>query len=198
MGNGETRNLACPYSTYPGKGRRDGVWTGNRGVTKASPASGSTKAQEGTARLGVKEGVKPEVCGLGLSQRGLTLDRGLTLSLRGVTFDSGLGLLQRGPFSSKYARAWSAADAVASWVGEKKNYHYSTNTCDAGKVCGHYTQVVWRKSVRIGGARVVCAANRGVSITSNYDPPGNFNGQWPFLTLDVRCGEVVAITLKCM
>uniref|UniRef100_J3NCV7 Uncharacterized protein n=1 Tax=Oryza brachyantha TaxID=4533 RepID=J3NCV7_ORYBR len=56
MGNGETRNLACPYSTYPGKGRRDGVWTGNRGVTKASPASGSTKAQEGTARLGVKEG----------------------------------------------------------------------------------------------------------------------------------------------
>uniref|UniRef100_J3KVG3 Uncharacterized protein n=1 Tax=Oryza brachyantha TaxID=4533 RepID=J3KVG3_ORYBR len=39
-----------------GKGRRDGVWTGNRGVTKASPASGSTKAQEGTARLGVKEG----------------------------------------------------------------------------------------------------------------------------------------------
>uniref|UniRef100_J3MJV9 Uncharacterized protein n=1 Tax=Oryza brachyantha TaxID=4533 RepID=J3MJV9_ORYBR len=64
MGNGETRNLACPYSTYPGKGRRDGVWTGNRGVTKASPASGSTKAQEGTARLGVKEGVKPEVCEL--------------------------------------------------------------------------------------------------------------------------------------
>uniref|UniRef100_J3LCA9 Uncharacterized protein n=1 Tax=Oryza brachyantha TaxID=4533 RepID=J3LCA9_ORYBR len=45
-----------------GKGRRDGVWTGNRGVTKASPASGSTEAQEGTARLGVKEGVKPEVC----------------------------------------------------------------------------------------------------------------------------------------
>uniref|UniRef100_J3M5J2 Uncharacterized protein n=1 Tax=Oryza brachyantha TaxID=4533 RepID=J3M5J2_ORYBR len=58
MGNGETRNLACPYSTYPGKGRRDGVWTDNRGVTKASAASGSTKAQEGTARLGVKEGVR--------------------------------------------------------------------------------------------------------------------------------------------
>uniref|UniRef100_J3KVB1 Uncharacterized protein n=1 Tax=Oryza brachyantha TaxID=4533 RepID=J3KVB1_ORYBR len=40
----------------PGKGERDGVWTGNRGVTKASAASGFTKAQEGTARLGVKEG----------------------------------------------------------------------------------------------------------------------------------------------
>uniref|UniRef100_J3N8T2 Uncharacterized protein n=1 Tax=Oryza brachyantha TaxID=4533 RepID=J3N8T2_ORYBR len=39
-----------------GKGRRDGVWTGNRGVTKAYATSGFTKAQERTARLGVKEG----------------------------------------------------------------------------------------------------------------------------------------------
>uniref|UniRef100_J3N7U1 Uncharacterized protein n=1 Tax=Oryza brachyantha TaxID=4533 RepID=J3N7U1_ORYBR len=61
MGNGETCNLACPYSTYQGKGKRDGVWTGNHGVTKASTTSGFTKAQVGTARLGVKEGVKPEV-----------------------------------------------------------------------------------------------------------------------------------------
>uniref|UniRef100_J3LVZ7 Uncharacterized protein n=1 Tax=Oryza brachyantha TaxID=4533 RepID=J3LVZ7_ORYBR len=75
MGNGETRNLACPYSTYPGKGRRDGVWTGNRGVTKASPASGSTKAQEGTARLGVKEGVKPEVCITFTNHELIRLDR---------------------------------------------------------------------------------------------------------------------------
>lgn len=87
-------------------------------------------------------------------------------------------------FWGSAGRAWSAADAVASWVGEKKNYHYDTNTCDPGKVCGHYTQVVWRKSVRIGCARVVCAANRGVFITCNYDPPGNFNGERPFLTLD--------------
>uniref|UniRef100_J3N8Q9 Uncharacterized protein n=1 Tax=Oryza brachyantha TaxID=4533 RepID=J3N8Q9_ORYBR len=43
MGNGETRNLACPYSTYQGKGERDGVWTDNRGVTKASAASRFTK-----------------------------------------------------------------------------------------------------------------------------------------------------------
>ncbi|EEE50692.1 hypothetical protein OsJ_30952 [Oryza sativa Japonica Group] len=69
-------------------------------------------------------------------------------------------------FWGSAGRAWSAADAVASWV------------------CGHYTQVVWRKSVRIGCARVVCAANRGVFITCNYDPPGNFNGERPFLTLD--------------
>uniref|UniRef100_J3LC75 Uncharacterized protein n=1 Tax=Oryza brachyantha TaxID=4533 RepID=J3LC75_ORYBR len=44
-----------------GKGGRDGVWTGHRGVTMTSAASGFTKAQEGTTRLGLKEGVKPEV-----------------------------------------------------------------------------------------------------------------------------------------
>ncbi|EMS67474.1 Pathogenesis-related protein PRB1-3 [Triticum urartu] len=69
---------------------------------------------------------------------------------------------------------------------QKRNYHLNTNTCDAGKVCGHYTQVVWRKSTRIGCARVVCAGNRGVFITCNYNPPGNFNGERPFLTLDAE------------
>ncbi|XP_044431901.1 pathogenesis-related protein PRB1-2-like [Triticum aestivum] len=85
-------------------------------------------------------------------------------------------------------QSWTAANAVTSWVDEKRNYHFNTNTCDAGKVCGHYTQVVWRKSTRIGCARVVCAGNRGVFITCNYNPPGNFNGERPFafLTLDAE------------
>ena len=30
---------------------------------------------------------------------------------------------------------------VQKWYDEVENYHYSTNTCDSGKVCGHYTQV---------------------------------------------------------
>uniref|UniRef100_A0ACD6ANP0 Uncharacterized protein n=1 Tax=Avena sativa TaxID=4498 RepID=A0ACD6ANP0_AVESA len=95
-----------------------------------------------------------------------------------------------GPFGENIfkgsGKAWTAADAVKLWVDEKKNYHLSSNTCDAGKVCGHYTQVVWRKSTRIGCARVVCAGNRGVFITCNYNPPGNFNGERPFLALDAE------------
>ncbi|GJM84469.1 hypothetical protein PR202_ga00139 [Eleusine coracana subsp. coracana] len=80
---------------------------------------------------------------------------------------------------------WTAADALRLWVDEKNNYHYDTNSCDPGKMCGHYTQVVWRNSVRIGCARVVCAANRGVFIICSYDPPGNWNGERPFWTQDV-------------
>ncbi|KAL6909887.1 hypothetical protein ACP4OV_001546 [Aristida adscensionis] len=74
----------------------------------------------------------------------------------------------------------SAADAVRKWVAEKAHYSYATNSRDPGQMCGHYTQVVWRKSARIGCARVVCGANRGVIIFCSYDPPGNFNNERPF------------------
>ncbi|KAK3126305.1 hypothetical protein QOZ80_7AG0554620 [Eleusine coracana subsp. coracana] len=75
---------------------------------------------------------------------------------------------------------WSAADAVKSWVDEKQYYDHGSNSCAAGQVCGHYTQVVWRDSTTIGCARVVCDNNGGVFITCNYNPPGNFVGQSPY------------------
>ncbi|XBI05545.1 hypothetical protein VPH35_133701 [Triticum aestivum] len=75
----------------------------------------------------------------------------------------------------------TAANAVNSWVSEKQNYHRGSNTCDTGKVCGHYTQVVWRRSTRIGCARVICDRNWGVFIICSYDPPGNVRGRGPFL-----------------
>ncbi|KAJ0048751.1 hypothetical protein Pint_17043 [Pistacia integerrima] len=80
--------------------------------------------------------------------------------------------------------AWSSADlsgtdAVKMWVNEKADYDYNSNTCAAGKVCGHYTQVVWRDSVRIGCAKVRCN-NGGTFIGCNYAPLGNYVGQKPY------------------
>ena len=75
---------------------------------------------------------------------------------------------------------WKAADAVRSWVDEKQWYNYAANSCAARKVCGHYTQVVWRATTSIGCARVVCNSNRGVFITCNYEPRGNIVGQKPY------------------
>ncbi|XP_006644187.2 pathogenesis-related protein PRB1-2-like [Oryza brachyantha] len=83
-------------------------------------------------------------------------------------------------FWGSAGKDWTAADAVNLWVGEKGDYNYASNSCAAGKVCGHYTQVVWRASTAIGCARVVCNEGRGVFITCNYKPAGNFNGQRPY------------------
>ncbi|XP_059644305.1 pathogenesis-related protein PR-1 type-like [Cornus florida] len=69
--------------------------------------------------------------------------------------------------------------AVDLWVGEEKNYDYDSNSCAGGEMCGHYTQVVWRDSVRLGCARVQCTSGSWF-VTCNYDPPGNFNGQRPY------------------
>ena len=73
----------------------------------------------------------------------------------------------------------SGSDAVKLWVNEKADYDYNTNTCAAGKQCLHYTQVVWRNSLRVGCAKVRCN-NGGTFIGCNYAPPGNYVGQKPY------------------
>ncbi|KAF7127250.1 hypothetical protein RHSIM_Rhsim11G0148300 [Rhododendron simsii] len=35
---------------------------------------------------------------------------------------------------------FTGAAAVGLWVSEKADYNHNTNTCAAGRVCGHYTQ----------------------------------------------------------
>jgi len=51
---------------------------------------------------------------------------------------------------------WTIADVVSAWAGEAQDYQYATNTCAAGKECGHYTQIVWRGTLRAGCAHRVC------------------------------------------
>ncbi|KAL6210011.1 hypothetical protein ACLB2K_020949 [Fragaria x ananassa] len=87
-----------------------------------------------------------------------------------------------GPYGESLAKSsgdLSGTSAVNLWVGEKAYYNYNSNTCASGMVCGHYTQVVWRKSVRVGCARVKCM-NGGTFIGCNYDPPGNYAGEKPY------------------
>ncbi|XP_050210682.1 basic form of pathogenesis-related protein 1-like [Mercurialis annua] len=88
-----------------------------------------------------------------------------------------------GPYGENIA--WGRPDllgtaAVKLWVDEKAFYNYNANSCAPGEQCGHYTQVVWRNSVRLGCARVKCTNGAGTFITCNYDPPGNFIGERPY------------------
>lgn len=76
------------------------------------------------------------------------------------------------------AGAFDPIDVVTSWGSEITDYDYETNTCAEGKVCGHYTQIVWENSTQVGCGTVTCD---GLDIwVCQYDPPGNFVGQKPY------------------
>ncbi|KAL4605239.1 hypothetical protein ACB092_09G014500 [Castanea dentata] len=74
---------------------------------------------------------------------------------------------------------WTPSEAVKSWVEEKKYYDPRKKACAQGHMCGHYTQVVWRDTKRVGCARTNCK-NGGLYVICVYDPPGNYVNESPF------------------
>jgi pathogenesis-related protein 1 len=66
---------------------------------------------------------------------------------------------------------------VQEWESESLAYSYRTNAC-AGDDCGHYTQIVWRSSQKVG-CGVARGPRRDVWVCS-YDPPGNYRNEWPY------------------
>jgi hypothetical protein len=74
-------------------------------------------------------------------------------------------------------------DVVADWVGERQDYDYATNSCSG--TCGHYTQVVWARSLNLGCGVAHCTKNSPFGgpwnfWVCNYDPAGNLIGQRPY------------------
>lgn len=84
----------------------------------------------------------------------------------------------------------TSADVVGSWHEEIDCYTYGAfmrgDACDTACIramnssgCGHYTQVVWRNTRRLGCGMATCS--NGAEIWGcNYDPPGNYLGQPPY------------------
>jgi pathogenesis-related protein 1 len=77
--------------------------------------------------------------------------------------------------------------AVASWLSEKASYDHAGNTCAAGQVCGHYTQIVWSATTAVGCAHASCTTGSPFNGFTNWDfivcdfsPPGNVGGQAPY------------------
>ncbi len=65
---------------------------------------------------------------------------------------------------------------VKEWASESRDYSYRNNACSSD--CGHYTQIVWRNTKRVGCA-VARGARREIWVCS-YDPPGNYRDEWPY------------------
>ncbi|KAM4676039.1 uncharacterized protein O3C94_008681 [Discoglossus pictus] len=67
---------------------------------------------------------------------------------------------------------------VNEWASEVKNYSFEDNICIPHQQCGHYTQVVWANSYKVGCARSLCKDT--LNVVCNYGPAGNVENQWPY------------------
>ena len=64
------------------------------------------------------------------------------------------------------------------WMSEASSYDYASGNIGNA---GHYTQIVWRDSVRIGCAIVDCPAlTYHNTVICDYAPGGNISGQKPY------------------
>jgi pathogenesis-related protein 1 len=74
----------------------------------------------------------------------------------------------------------SPETVVNDWGSERSNYNYKNNSCAKGKMCGHYTQLVWKATTTVGCAVARCEDSRDQVWVCQYQPPGNWVGKRPY------------------
>ncbi|KAK2850899.1 hypothetical protein Q5P01_007175 [Channa striata] len=87
--------------------------------------------------------------------------------------------------------------ALEKWFLEHLDYDFQNNSCDEDKMCGHYTQMVWADTHKVGCAFHRCSAMEGLDwervsfLVCNYYPAGNYEGERPYVEGDwcSRCPE---------
>jgi uncharacterized protein YkwD len=67
---------------------------------------------------------------------------------------------------------------VNGWAAEAKDFDFASNRCKEDRMCGHYTQLVWRDTREVGCA-VARGGNREVWVCE-YSPKGNYVGMRPY------------------
>jgi len=84
-------------------------------------------------------------------------------------------------FSS--SKAPNLSEIIQKWYDEKQYYNYNTQECKNGQLCGHYTQIVWKRSKLLGCASAQYQKGRfknGYVTVCKYYPYGNIVGKDPY------------------
>lgn len=87
-----------------------------------------------------------------------------------------------GPYGENLAYGYaSPTAAVKRWYQEKADYSYFWP--GFSHKTGHFTQVVWKSTKRVGCAYIACNGKNQISgnfLVCEYDPPGNITNRGYF------------------
>lgn len=72
------------------------------------------------------------------------------------------------------------SQAVAGWINEQSFYTYQTNTCQPGRMCGHYLQMVWADTRQVGCGMARAADARREVWACHYYPGGIVLNRRPY------------------
>jgi len=78
-----------------------------------------------------------------------------------------------------WGKIFTAMDASKAWYSEISTYQHIPLKESNVQRTGHYTQMVWKRTRLLGMGQASCPDGTTV-IVANYDPPGNFLGQYPY------------------
>lgn len=76
-------------------------------------------------------------------------------------------------------------EAVFAWYNERLDYDYTNGVSSNGRAVGHFTQIVWRDTTRLGcGMATILRLDANNILTketyvvARYTPAGNFVGEY--------------------
>ncbi|XP_064877492.1 GLIPR1-like protein 1 isoform X1 [Oncorhynchus nerka] len=101
---------------------------------------------------------------------------------------------------------FSVMQAMDFWVKEVNDYSYQSNACKPGKMCGHYTQVVWATSYKVGCAVQICpngvdrtlfSDKEGAIFVCNYAEAGNVVEMLPYQNGLEECSSCEGANNQC-
>ena len=76
-------------------------------------------------------------------------------------------------------------DPTNSWYNEVSQYSYSPGGFSSAT--GHFTQLVWKGSKKLGVGVAYNSARTKVYVVARYSPPGNYLNQFSTNVLPRQC-----------
>lgn len=76
-------------------------------------------------------------------------------------------------------KSYTLLEASKAWYSEIDNYSYRPIRRNSKAKTGHYTQMVWNTTQKMGMGMATCSDGATI-IVASYNPPGNVIGQKPY------------------